>query len=91
MKVQVKNKVVLGNGETSVNVLKDDSKNYCVLFGDIEQHKIGEVLPKELPNDTEYSVITFKNSKGTKVLLDAVKAIYKTQKKNEKELGLNNK
>lgn len=87
-KLNIKNKVVLGNGTTSVSVLNDENKNLCILFGEIPQAKIGSKIHEDLDEDVSYSEIKIKNSKSAKVLLKASKAVYKELKKQEKELGL---
>lgn len=80
--------MILGNGTTSVSVLNDESKNVCILFGEIPQTKIGSKISEDLDENVNYSEIRIKNSKGAKVLLEASKAVYKELKRREKQLGL---
>lgn len=87
--LKIQNKVVLGNGTTSVSVLNDSDKNLCILFGEIPQTKIGSTISGDLDENVNYSEITIKNSKSAKVLLKASKAVYKELKRREKQLGLN--
>lgn len=83
--LKIKGTIILGNGITSIGVLENESKNPCILIGEIQQTKIDEAVEF---NEHPYFEIVCKNSKGTKVLLNAAKAVYKALKKQEKELGL---
>lgn len=87
--LKVKENIVFGEGKTAIFLREDKDKNICIVLEDINKTKVGSLILESTDENKLFNVLTFTNSKGTKVLLDAIKAVYKCQKKREKELKIN--
>ena len=83
------NQIVLGKGTTRISVLSNELNEPCVVIStNHEPTKIGETQEDRLKDNDKAIVLECKNSKGTKVLIQALKVAYKELKKQEKQIGL---